>query len=527
MAKRLSRFARFRADTQAVLDEKPLHAGQQGSKWQRFAHFWVLVWRSFVRNRCPVRASALAYATLLALIPMLAVAMSITSSFLKKEGQAGIEKFVVKLVASVTPPATLSPTTNGAAFGSETAGNEQPSEGTNAISGELANTVTVAGSPPTDSTNTPAASEERRLAAAQKAVAGNINRFIQNTQSGALGVTGSVLLIFAAISMLSRIEATFNDIWGVARGRSWFMRVVLYWGVLTLAPLLLVLALGLATGPHLETTKQFVSTLPIVGSFFFSFGLQLLPIALLCLTFAAFYMLMPNTKVHWRAALAGGLTSALLFHLNNLISVLYVSRVVSNSKIYGSLGLVPVFMIGLYFSWLILLFGAQVAYAFQNRTTYLEDKQVETVNQRGREFVALRLMTFIGQRYLRGEQAPSTAEMAEALGVPSRLVQQVMQTLCSARLTVEAVGGETGYLPARPMEQISCHDILLALRSSQGQEMATRDEPTRAEVSGEFQRIQDAEREAASSVSMLALVHRAQRQLNQQEVKVLPAQGPG
>ena len=98
---------------------------------------------------------------------------------------------------------------------------------------------------------------------------------------------------------------------------------------------------------------------------------------------------MPNTKVHWRAALAGGLAGGMLFHLNNVVSVLYVSRVVSNSKIYGSLGLVPVFMIGLYFSWLILLFGAQVAYAFQNRATYLEEKQVENINQRGREFVAL------------------------------------------------------------------------------------------------------------------------------------------
>ena len=69
----------------------------------------------------------------------------------------------------------------------------------------------------------------------------------------------------------------------------------------------------------------------------------------LCLTFAVFYALMPNTKVHWQAALAGGLAGGILFHLNNVVSVLYVSRVVSNSKIYGSLGLVPVFMIGAVF----------------------------------------------------------------------------------------------------------------------------------------------------------------------------------
>jgi hypothetical protein len=71
------------------------------------------------------------------------------------------------------------------------------------------------------------------------------------------------------------------------------------------------------------------------------------------------------------------------------------------------------------------------------------------------------------------------------------------------------------------MEMITCHDILLALRATQGQELATRDEPTRVEVYGEFQRIQEAERQAAASVTMLALAHRAQSQLQRQEVKVL------
>jgi DNA-binding IscR family transcriptional regulator len=111
--------------------------------------------------------------------------------------------------------------------------------------------------------------------------------------------------------------------------------------------------------------------------------------------------------------------------------------------------------------------------------------------------------------------------MAEELGVPTRLIQQIMQTLSAARLAVEAAGLETSYLPARPMEQITCHDILLAMRSTPGQELATRDEPTRTEVYGEYQRIQEAERQAASSVTMLALVDRAQRQLQHEHAPIL------
>jgi membrane protein len=524
MAKKVSRFQRIRADTLALLDERAAGSVAGLSRWHRFAHFWVMVWRSFNRNRCPVRASALAYATVLALIPMLAVAMSISSAILKKEGEDQIDQFIVKLVASVTTQVTVNTTSPGAMADVTEDTTKPPSPAPAAIApGETTNSPAVTGGAKTNQAQLPAFAQADETIKTRHAISRYIHEFIQNTRSGALGVTGSILLIFAAISMLSRIEDTFNDIWGVARGRTWFMRIVLYWGVISLAPVLLIVALGLATGPHLEGTKKLLTDMPFVGHVTFQF----LPVVVLCLTFAAFYALMPNTKVHWQAALAGGLAGGILFHLNNVVSVLYVSRVVSNSKIYGSLGLVPVFMIGLYFSWLILLFGAQVAYAYQNRASYFEEKQIENINQRGREFVALRLMTCIGQRFARGEPPPSAVDIAAALAVPTRLVQQLMQTMSAARLVTEAAGAEPAYLPARPLETITCHDILLALRASQGQELATRDEPTRSEVYGEFHRIEEAERHAAASVTMLALVTRAQAHVTELPARTEPGEGAG
>jgi membrane protein len=196
--------------------------------------------------------------------------------------------------------------------------------------------------------------------------------------------------------------------------------------------------------------------------------------------------------------------------LNNLFGSLYVSRVVSNSKIYGSLGLVPVFMIGLYFSWAILLFGAQVAYAFQNRQAYLQDKLAENVNQRGREFIALRLMTCIGQRFQRCLPPVTIQEISVELGIPTRLTQQVLRTLLAARLVTETTGAEPAYAPARPLDSMNAHHILLAMRAGSGQELLLRDEPARAEVYGEFARIEEAERQAAASVTMLDLVNRTQ-----------------
>ena len=198
--------------------------------------------------------------------------------------------------------------------------------------------------------------------------------------------------------------------------------------------------------------------------------------------------------------------------MNNVFGSLYVSRVVTNSKIYGSLGLVPVFMIGLYFSWVILLFGAQVAYAFQNRKSYLQDKLVENVNQRGREFIALRLMTCIGQRFQHGRPPAMIPDIATELDIPTKLAQQVLQPLLAARLVAETTGTEPAYIPARPLDGINAHHILHAMRGG-GQELQLRDEPARAEVYGEFARIEEAERQAAESVTMLTLVNRTHAHL--------------
>jgi DNA-binding IscR family transcriptional regulator len=118
-------------------------------------------------------------------------------------------------------------------------------------------------------------------------------------------------------------------------------------------------------------------------------------------------------------------------------------------------------------------------------------------------------MTCIGQRFIRGAAPPAVVEMGKEMCIPTRLIQQVMHTLCAARLVVEVAGSEAAYLPARPLENITCHDVLQAMRASQGHDLETRDEPARAEVYGEFHRIAEAERQAAASVSMLTLANRA------------------
>src|SRR5439155_7500124 len=238
--------------------------------------------------------------------------------------------------------------------------------------------------------NVPGTDEEK--AKARIELIDKIQTFITNVHSGALGLSGTVALVFVAIGLLSTIEATFNDIWGVQRGRNWFVRVIHYWAAITLGPLVIILVMGLAIGAQFQSVQNLLKDTPIIGGLAF----KLIPFFVLCGSFTLLYELMPNTRVHWRAALVGGVVAGALWVANSNFNALFASKVVSASKIYGSLGAIPIFLFGLYLSWTILLFGAQVAYAYQNRRAYLQEKQAESVNQRGREFIALRMMTLVG-----------------------------------------------------------------------------------------------------------------------------------
>jgi membrane protein len=453
-----------------------------------------------VNNRCLIRASALSFSSLLALIPMLAVAIGVTSGLLKSQGEDQIYAAINKFVATMVPPAALDETNPAALTTVAIPTNSAPDTGSNALAQAVSNSMAVTnGGAAVTVTN-----EDRRMITAQKEVARSIHEFVQNTRSGTLGVVGILLLVWAAIAMLANIEATFNDIWGVTRGRPWFWRIVLYWFTLTLGPMALVGAYSLI-GIHMAEARAVISQMPVIGGLIF----EAVPLAILWLVFSLVYLTVPNTKVQWRAALVGGLVGGSLWHLNNVLGYLYISRFVTNSMIYGSLGLVPVLMIGLYTSWVILLLGGQVSYAYQNRRSYLQDKFAENVNQRGREFIALRLMTCLGLRYQNAHAPATVGQIAGELGISTRLTQQIVQPLLAGRLITEVAGAEAAYCPARPLDNINAHDVLLAVRSGNKPVACLSAEPVRDEIYGEFARIEEAERVAAAAVTMQALVDRA------------------
>jgi membrane protein len=441
-----------------------LGAGAAGtltlSRSARFFHFIVFTAQSFVRNRCPVKASALAYSNLLALVPMLAIAIIVSASILKKEGEKPIEQFVGWVVSNITPAPT------GAA---------KKGDGIKAE---------------------PVVNDETR-----RKVVEYINTFVNNIRGGALSVTGMIVLFGLVISMLSRVENTFNDIWGVSKGRSFFSRIVTYWTAMTLGPLVLIAAIGLNTTHEFATVKDRIGEFEILGQVVHYVSI-ILPYVFLSIGFGLFYKFMPNTKVRWQAALVGGIFGGSLWQLNNLMGVLVVSRWVTNNKIYGSLGMIPVIMVSMYLGWLILLLGAQIAYSYQNRRAYVQERMVESLNQKGREILALRIMTQIALRFYAGQGPTSAQGLSERLGVPSRLVVSIVETLLDDQLVFEINEEEPAYLPAQPLARISFAHILEAVRNGTGGEQAGAMAPGEDRVTDEYTRVLKAELDRAGMITL-------------------------
>src|SRR5213075_821842 len=381
----VSQIKKLQAEAQVLLDDRGIATmdGTQLHPFKKFVHFWVLVGKSFVRNRCPVRASALAYTTLLALIPLLAVGLGVSTKLLQSsEEQKG--ELIQTLVDELAPQLGLvaaSPEEK-AAMRHKVAerfreampallqsGGAQRTNLVNDVASSLVPAMKAEGSDKDVNAEyrqklarrmlelmprLVKSSEQRRDKLVGKLVddvtmwnlrqnrgqdetsqkvVEEIKSFIANVHSGALGLSGTIALVFVAIGLLSTIEATFNDIWGVSRGRNWFVRIIHYWAAITLGPLVVILSMGLAVGSQFQVAQDFIEETPMIGGLLF----KLIPFFVLSGSFMLLYQLMPNTKVHWKAALVGGAVAGLLWIANGNANALFASRVVSASKIYGSL----------------------------------------------------------------------------------------------------------------------------------------------------------------------------------------------
>lgn len=296
-------------------------------------------------------------------------------------------------------------------------------------------------------------------------ISNRILEFVENIRVGVLGSIGLAMLIFVVLTLLHKIEAAFNHIWRLRRGRSIAQAFTQYLSVLLIGPLLMFSAMGITASLMSHALVQELVALQPLGLLVSSAG-RLVPYVLVVLAFTLTYMFMPNTSVRIGAALTGALVGGALWQASGWMFGRFVVTSTQYTAIYSSFAILVLFMLWLYLSWLILLVGANIAYYQQHPESLGARAEDLQLSARLQEQVALSLTYMVARRYTSVQAAPHGKELATALHVPLPVVERVLRTLVQGRLLLETRSDPPGYVPAGDLARLTVREVLQAVRFS-------------------------------------------------------------
>ena len=292
-------------------------------------------------------------------------------------------------------------------------------------------------------------------------------RMLENTKGGLLAGIGIVILLWTVMQLLSNVELSFNEIWQVAKGRTWLRKVTDYFVIMLFAPIVVLLAgsITVVISGQLENLVAGYYFLQSIGPFI-HFLIRMIPYTLIWLLFTFVYMVMPNTKVSFKSALVAGIIAGTSFQLLEWVYINFQVGVSRYNAIYGSFAALPLFMVWVNTSWLITLIGAEVAYANQYVSEIKNEIDGDKLSSAQRHIIALMMMRYISVRFENGEDAPSGKELSKALALPYGVTARVLDLMIEAKLIYE-VGGDdkenTGFLPHRSIDKVFISDVVAAL----------------------------------------------------------------
>ncbi len=290
--------------------------------------------------------------------------------------------------------------------------------------------------------------------------------FVENIKVGVLGAVGLVMLLYTVVSLLQKIELAFNYTWRIERSRPLMQRITQYLSVLTVGPVLVFSALGItATLMSSAFTQSIIAATPF-GSII-STVTRLAPYLLIIVAFTFVYIFMPNTKVHFRSALFGGITAGVLWQLTGWGFATFVVSSAHYTAVYSGFAILIMFMFWMYLSWLILLVGASIAYYHQHPEQLSVRRRDLRLSNRVKERLALLIMALTGQRFYRNQQPWMIEDYAQYLQVPRDVVARIVNALEMYGLLAHTADDPSRVLPARPLETTPIQDLLNVIRMAE------------------------------------------------------------
>jgi len=308
----------------------------------------------------------------------------------------------------------------------------------------------------------------------------NVMQLVHSVNGKVLGGISLAFFIYTAISMVQKVEESFNYVWYVSKPRSFSKRFTEYLFVLFIGPIFIVIALGMITSLQNETLVQYLLKNDILGPLFIATS-KLTPYLLVTAVFTFLYAYMPNTQVRIRSALVGGITGGFLWASTSVLFAAFVMNSARTQAIYASFAIAITVLIWLYLNWLILLIGAQLAFYFQNPAYLRIGRREPRLSNSMRERLALNVMFLVGRAFRNPGQIVNVGTLSETIKIPSITLAPVIAGLEKDGLLTSNDSEEL--LPGREMARIGLNDILAVVRIG-GETGSHRDPEWAIEIEG-------------------------------------------
>lgn len=358
----------------------------------------ILAFNGFNKDECPIRSSALTYFSLLSIVPVIAVAFAIAKGF-------GLESLLEDEIKS-----NLS---------------------------------------------------------SQKEVMEYLLKFsksmLNSTKGGLLAVIGIGFLLYTVLRLFDHIENAVNTIWNIEKSRSFVRKFTDYLSIILIAPILLILAgtANVYVTTIIESISKDVSFVELISPFIFDL-IKLFPYVVIWLLFTLMYIIMPNKKVKFSHALFAGLIAGTAYQL---LQFYYINLQVGFSRyntIYGSFAALPLFLIWMQLSWLVFLFGAEIASALDNMRSYGIKKDYFDLSLSKKRMLSLLVLKKIINSFRLGHPAPVSLELANELRLPVQYILQIVDNLIKANLVSKVViDNESipGFQPSKDIADLSFSEV--------------------------------------------------------------------
>ena len=302
------------------------------------------------------------------------------------------------------------------------------------------------------------------------AVMAMVQRYLDTAQDGLFIGIGILILLWAVYSFFQSVEQAFNRIWNVQKSRSILHQITTYIAIVVLIPVLIVCSAGINI--YIHTAFEGLANIEAMHESFHTSIVKFLQFVLCWLLFTLMYIAIPNTKVRFISALIPGVLMGTLFQLLQMLSVYLIAMLGRTSIVYGAFATIPILMTWLQYTSLLILIGAEMSYAIQNKEQFEYENDLKKMSRRYKDFVMLYLLSVIIKRF-EADEVPLTAhELAVRDHLPIRLVNQLVSRMVETGILREVYveeHEERTYQPALDTHKISVGMVISRI-DAQGEE---------------------------------------------------------